>query len=687
MLNCRMSNSIQNIAERLLFGGTLDDKLSSFSVHDVFVDAQKNIEILRQSKQIPSRPRELAFSDKQNQRDHIFPKNFSDERARGIAMHFFANHELLAIELMALCLLRFPHTPIKFQKGLLAIIKEEQQHLQLYLHGAKQLGVEIGTLPVNQFFWNALHNMKNPLEFVVGMGLTFEQANLDHARYYMTEFQNVGDIQSANLLQQVYEDEIRHVRHSIYWFHQWKNTDSIATDSNQIDSSQIDSKQIPKSDFEHHCEILQFPLTPARALGKIFDAEGRRRCGFSEEYIETIRMYRHSKGRVPDVYLFNLGCEFRWMNPTSQHDLPKAIVQRERWWDLMMLPLVRQGDIVLVHKKPSLKILRELERTGFVIPQFVLYSDIDLLKNRQIHKINSWGYDESISQFYDMFALPKPCWDVPYVASKIFSKFVLDDFCKVYPQFSYLQEYSGHITKTYEEVVAALHVYQERGFTTCIAKANIGSAGRGNHILSLPLDRGMTGWITKTLQKQPIIIQPKLNKVADISLQLCIESTDPEKKQNHHKNLGMTRFFTTEKGDYQGHYLGNFSTSFEKGMLRCVYEQQILDKIYKHVIEHLTQQNFSGFAGIDMILYQNQDGVVQLQPIIEINPRYTMGHIARNIQNRIRGTGMLCYKTKEEIQQKQPVYHQGQLIGGILQLTSDAPKIVCIVMDHEGDRR
>ena len=681
MLICPMSRSIQNIAERLLFGNALDDKLSYFSVHDAFVDVQKKIELFPNSKPIPSRPPELAFSDKQNHRDHVFPKNFTDEKARGIALHFFANHELLAIELMALCLLRFPQAPIKFQKGLLAIIKEEQQHLQLYLNGAKQLGVEIGTLPVNQFFWNALYNMKNPLEFVVGMGLTFEQANLDHARYYMTEFQKVGDVHSANLLQQVYEDEIRHVRHSIYWFHQWKNTALVATDSNQKDVNQIQ-----KSDFEHHCDILQFPLTPARALGKTFDVEGRKRCGFSEEYIETIRMYRHSKGRVPDVYLFNLGCEFRWMNPTSQHALPKAVVQRERWWDLMMLPLVRDGDIILVHEQPSPKILRGLEQTGFVIPQFVLYSDIGLLKNRQVHKIKSWGYDEHISQIFDMLSIPKPCWNVPYVASKIFSKLVLDDFCKVYPQFSYLKEYSGHITNTYKEVVAVLQLYQERGFATCIGKANIGSAGRGNHILSLPLDKVMIGWITKTLQKQPIIIQPKLNKVADISLQLCIEATDLEEKHNHHKNLGLTRFFTTEKGDYQGHYLGNFSTSFEKGMLRCLYEQQILDKIYNHVVEHLIQQNFSGFAGIDMILYQNQQGTIQLQPLIEINPRYTMGHVARNIQNRIRGTGMLCYKTKEEIQQKQPIYHQGQLIGGNLQLTSDAPKIVCIAMDHKGDR-
>ena len=38
----------------------------------------------------------------------------------------------------------------------------------------------------------------------------------------MTEFRKVGDENSARLLQQVYEDEIRHVRHANYWFQQWK---------------------------------------------------------------------------------------------------------------------------------------------------------------------------------------------------------------------------------------------------------------------------------------------------------------------------------------------------------------------------------------------------------------------------------------------------------------------------------
>ena len=40
-----------------------------------------------------------------------------------------------------------------------------------------------------------------------------------------------------------------------------------------------------------------------------------------------------------------------------------------------------------------------------------------------------------------------------------------------------------------------------------------------------------------------------------------------------------------------------------------------------------------GYAGIDMMLYRNQKGDTCIHPLIEINPRYTMGHVALHVQN------------------------------------------------------
>ena len=671
-----MSHLIQQIAEQLLFGKTLQDKLVSFQIQHLLHQTDRDVsgpkKMVFNRCEIPARPKELAFS---NQERVLFPKNFEDTNARGIAMHFFANHELLAIELMALCLLRFPQSPKKFQKGLLAIIRDEQQHLQLYIDGAKRLGVELGTLPVNRFFWDALSDMQSPLEFIVGMGLTFEQANLDHAFYYMTEFRKVGDEESARLLQQVYEDEIRHVRHANYWFQQWKKPEM--------------------SDFDNHKKSLSFPLTPARAIGRKFDVEGRVRSGFSSAYIEELRVFRHSKGRVPDVYIFNMGCEFRLLFP-SKSNLPKPIAQREEWWDLMMIPFVRNGDVVIVHKIPPQEHLQQLQKAGFILPQFVLRTEIQKhLSHRKIAQIQMWGYDPittkllCVSSQQKKQSDSKPQWDHYEVASKFFAKRILDSFVHENLKFfSHLEGLSGIEVHQFSEALNAIKYYQDQGYVACLGKANISSAGRGNKILTLPLDLSMRGWLERTLQLQSIIIQPKLDKIADLSLQIYIHPSSASLSKRY-KNLGLTRFFTTPKGDYLGHHLGAISKTLPKGYMRSLYEHQLLDKTIKYVAEALIDVGFYGFAGIDMILFRKQNGDIALQPLIEINPRYTMGHVALQLKKRICGVGRLCFLSPQESKSRKAKFKNNQLTDGILQLTSDSPQIVCIEMcelQHSTDR-
>ena len=75
------------------------------------------------------------------------------ERERGRLLHFFANHELLATELMALVLLKFPDAPAAFRKGVLQTLKDEQEHTRLYLQRMKECGIHFGELPVSGYFW------------------------------------------------------------------------------------------------------------------------------------------------------------------------------------------------------------------------------------------------------------------------------------------------------------------------------------------------------------------------------------------------------------------------------------------------------------------------------------------------------------------------------------------------------
>lgn len=174
--------TLETFARTILFGTTLDEK---FVVADLKIEdspPQTTITI----PAFPGRPPELGLQSPQEKSRAEFPSldRLSDPKTRGEVLHFFANHELLAMELMALALLKFPDAPPSFRLGLARTIQEEQTHLRLYIDRMRELGVQFGDLPVSDYFWKSMSPMRSPLEFITQMSLTFEQANLDFSLFY-----------------------------------------------------------------------------------------------------------------------------------------------------------------------------------------------------------------------------------------------------------------------------------------------------------------------------------------------------------------------------------------------------------------------------------------------------------------------------------------------------------------------
>ena len=89
---------------------------------------------------------------------------------------------------MALALLRFPDAPTAFRIGIGHTLLEERNHMLLYIDRMNELGIEFGDIKVNNFFWNAIKDMKTPTDYCVRMAMTLEQANLDYALHYLNEF-------------------------------------------------------------------------------------------------------------------------------------------------------------------------------------------------------------------------------------------------------------------------------------------------------------------------------------------------------------------------------------------------------------------------------------------------------------------------------------------------------------------
>lgn len=257
----------RDYARQILEGGSLDDKLLS----------SKNLDLTEKLEHysipvIPGRNKKIQINNEQVK----FPRNtsFHLEDKRGLALHFFANHELLAIEMMAAALLVYPDScrdMIQFKKGLIKTIQDEQKHLKMYIARMKDFGIEFGDFPLNDFFWTWMNKCTTATHFYSAMALTFESANLDFAQFYEKSFRNVEDHKSADMMRIVLEDEITHVALGVHWLNQWRGNKNL---------------------WSYYKDNLPGVMTPARSKGIHFDKSIRLKSGFDQDFINQLDNFR-----------------------------------------------------------------------------------------------------------------------------------------------------------------------------------------------------------------------------------------------------------------------------------------------------------------------------------------------------------------------------------------------------------
>jgi uncharacterized ferritin-like protein (DUF455 family) len=215
----------------------------------------------------PARPRGLEIVSSRAARVPAI-EGMADPRQRPRILHALANHELQAVELFAWALLAFPEAPPEFRSGLVRILGEEIGHCRLYLARLAGWGTRLGDHPVTGYFWSKVPGFATPLQFACGMGLTFENANLDHTLEYARAARASGDERTARILDRVHADEQRHVRFGLEWLLRWKDPGSTAA--------------------EAYCENVRWPLRAALARGAVFHPEAREAAGLDAEFVRLL---------------------------------------------------------------------------------------------------------------------------------------------------------------------------------------------------------------------------------------------------------------------------------------------------------------------------------------------------------------------------------------------------------------
>jgi uncharacterized ferritin-like protein (DUF455 family) len=635
-----MAIQLQEFAKQVLFGTTLEEKLS-FPREEI-VDTLPGYAI--QAPLRLSRPDHLALRENGTRVNHPSNAKLINEKERGRLLHFFCNHELLATELMALALLKFPEAPASFRQGVLETLKEEQIHTKLYIHRMKQCGVEFGELPLSDYFWKSVSSMEDPLDYVTRLSLTFEQANLDYSREYAKVFEAVGDVSTAGILEKIYRDEIDHVGFGLKWFRRWKASG--------------------KSDWEAYRERLAFPLSPSRAKGNLFNSEGRCEAGFDEAFINDLRVFHQSRGRTPSVLWFNPEAEiFAAKNSDAGCKPGSSVLQN----DLAFLPafLSRKDDLLVMANRPSQEFLMQIQSYGFPLPEILNYQanskdPIAPSISRKISDIRPWAWSpDSVSFFQKTFeSLTRPMnsdtlWNDERrsLYSKIWSAEWGKQLAAELPEDDWTApaEVYGKIANDLDELVEFREHFAVLGYRNIVCKAPFGTAANGNRcILS---DEEITPqirtWLKEVWEEQgSIIVEPWLERVYDFSVQF-------EKHSASMKTLAFNRLVNNARGQFRGIITPGFSKGIDEELARFLmtringrprvyswYEETVGPRLETA----LSEMAFSGPLGIDAFVYRDLSGNLKLKSIVEINPRITMGRLAHEIGQHISAGLIGCFQ-------------------------------------------
>ena len=627
---------IRELAETILFGNSLSDKLNS---PDHYTDDNPSHFLTLPEK--PSRPSDVPWQTKQNK--IIFPKHQEIEtsmNSRAMVMHFLANHELLAIEIMALVLLKFPNAPSSFRNSIVETIKEEQTHFNLYLSYMEKHNLRFGDIPVNDFFWKTSKEMSSPLDFVAQISLTFEQANLDFACYYQELFSRFEDEHATEILTRVYEDEIGHVKNGLKWFKHWQ----------------------PKnlSLWEAYKQQLQYPLTPQRAKFHIFDFEGRKKAGLDNEFIDQLNIYSHSKGKTPRIFYYNGDAEY-YTHQNPDHKTKALLNKLKRDLSPLMIIFCSSSDTLVSETPISKELLQSLKSIDISLPEFLVLDEADKLIQRKIDKVSPWAiFNNMPSALLKINSLEsnhsrygEASFDsFKTLASKVNTHALESSFLSTYKSEDYTQP-SSEVINT-ESTISTINLTPP-----FILKGEYGAAGNQNRSIHNTQElKHCENWIASTLTSQKILAETKLNKILDISF-LYTKNED-----GRFISKGYTLFFTTNTGQFCGTLLGNAYTLLNPQIQKALFtpSDPFKTKVYQlqsQLREFLqSEQNYESFKnhtgpiGVDAFLI-SEGNSIKYRPICEINPRYTMGFVANEWNKKISNSsfGVWCIQSKRQLKQ------------------------------------
>jgi len=145
---------------------------------------------------------------------------------RGALLHAIAHIEFNAIDLAADMIARFGHhsditeaNRAAFIGDWISVCHDEARHFSLLENRLAELAMSYGDLPAHNGLWEAAIKTKSNFEARLAIApMVLEARGLDVTPGMIEKLTDVGDVDSADILKIIYNEEIGHVAIGARWF-------------------------------------------------------------------------------------------------------------------------------------------------------------------------------------------------------------------------------------------------------------------------------------------------------------------------------------------------------------------------------------------------------------------------------------------------------------------------------------
>ena len=346
---------------------------------------------------------------------------------------------------------------------------------------------------------------------------------------------------------------------------------------------------------------------------------------------------------MQDLYLFNPDNEISVANGTNGYTPKANITLMADNLAFLMAYLSGAGDYVLVPRLPEGAFIDKRREVFGVECRPILWDKARLLSFREI---KPWGWSPRMHNLLE--ELKTRCdeqfrqgvmseWNDE--RRELYSRLRAVE-CLEYIRSQLSEVEAGIVPRVCRSLDAVREIVDGEDV---VVKAPWSSSGKG--ILFVPrkgLMKKEEEILSGMLHKQGyLMVERRLTRVLDFAMEFEMDECFQL------RYLGLSVFNTSKRGEYEGNIIA--SEESLKEIITAYIREELLDQVRSVLMDALIDRyrgKYTGFLGVDMMIYQDEKGQYKIQPCVEINLRYNMGIVALRLQRYVAKEAKGCFNIR-----------------------------------------